>query len=136
MTPKRIQRRRAKGWRMPEGAVYVGRPSRWGNPYVVGKAGTREECVRWHAWAMNGYYALSPSIDFGAAIDTIRWARSHIHMLVGRVLACWCRETDACHADNLAALAGLAEADRRRQAVTARDRYRHQRAVHQGTGWV
>jgi hypothetical protein len=31
--PRRIQRRRAKGWRMPEGAIYVGRPTRWGNPY-------------------------------------------------------------------------------------------------------
>ncbi len=32
--PERIQRRRTKGWRMPEGAVYVGRPSRWGNPFA------------------------------------------------------------------------------------------------------
>lgn len=31
--PKRIQRRRTKGWRMPEGAVYVGRPTKWGNPF-------------------------------------------------------------------------------------------------------
>jgi hypothetical protein len=31
--PKRIQRQRAKGWRMPEGAIYVGRPSQWGNPF-------------------------------------------------------------------------------------------------------
>ena len=31
--PKRIQRKRTKGWRMPEGAVYVGRGSRWGNPF-------------------------------------------------------------------------------------------------------
>ena len=31
--PTRIQRRRTKGWRMPEGAVYVGRGSRWGNPF-------------------------------------------------------------------------------------------------------
>lgn len=35
-TPKRIQRSRRRGWRMPEGAVYVGRPTRWGNPYVGG----------------------------------------------------------------------------------------------------
>lgn len=28
---RRIQRRRNRGWRMPEQAVYVGRPSRWGN---------------------------------------------------------------------------------------------------------
>src|SRR5690348_14376983 len=31
--PKRIQRSRAKGWRMPEGAIYVGRPTKWGNPF-------------------------------------------------------------------------------------------------------
>lgn len=31
--PKRIQRKRTKGWRIPKGAVYVGRPTRWGNPY-------------------------------------------------------------------------------------------------------
>lgn len=36
MTPVRIQRKRTKGWRMPEGAVYVGRGTIWGNPFVVG----------------------------------------------------------------------------------------------------
>nr|WP_250776399.1 DUF4326 domain-containing protein [Rhodococcus sp. MSC1_016] len=34
--PQRIQRRRTKGWRMPDGAVYVGRGSRWGNPFTLG----------------------------------------------------------------------------------------------------
>ena len=34
--PKRIQRIRAKGWKMPANAIYVGRPTVWGNPYVVG----------------------------------------------------------------------------------------------------
>ncbi len=32
--PQRIQRKRTKGWRMPDGAVYVGRPTKWGNPFV------------------------------------------------------------------------------------------------------
>jgi hypothetical protein len=49
--PKRVQRQR-KGWRMPEGAVYVGRPGVFGNPAVI-------ECDRsiantvnpWHLWA-------------------------------------------------------------------------------------
>lgn len=36
MKPQRIQRKRAKGWRMPEGAVYVGRPTKWGNPFGLG----------------------------------------------------------------------------------------------------
>lgn len=31
--PRRIQRSRAKGWRMPEDAIYVGRPGKWGNPF-------------------------------------------------------------------------------------------------------
>jgi hypothetical protein len=31
--PIRIQRKRTKGWRMPAGVVYVGRGSRWGNPF-------------------------------------------------------------------------------------------------------
>lgn len=34
-TPKRIQRKRTEGWRAPEGAVYVGRGSKWGNPFRV-----------------------------------------------------------------------------------------------------
>ena len=35
--PKRIQRKRAKDWRMPEGAVNVTRPSEWSNPFRIGE---------------------------------------------------------------------------------------------------
>lgn len=42
-TPTRIQRQRTKGWRAPEGSVYVGRPSRWGNPF---KFGTKSALMR------------------------------------------------------------------------------------------
>ena len=31
--PRRIQRRRVKGWRMPPGAIYCGRPGILGNPF-------------------------------------------------------------------------------------------------------
>jgi Domain of unknown function (DUF4326) len=34
--PKRIQRRRVKGWKMPEGAMFVGRPSKWASPFTLG----------------------------------------------------------------------------------------------------
>lgn len=37
MTPQRIQLRRIPGWRKPAGAIVVARPSRWGNPYVIGE---------------------------------------------------------------------------------------------------
>jgi hypothetical protein len=41
--PRRIQRRRTAGWRAedhttnPLGVVYVGRGTRWGNPFIVGE---------------------------------------------------------------------------------------------------
>ena len=31
--PKRIQRKRVKGWHMPPNTIYVGRPTAFGNPY-------------------------------------------------------------------------------------------------------
>jgi hypothetical protein len=41
MSPVRVQRKRTKGWRMPEGVVYVGRGSKWGNAFIVGQAQLR-----------------------------------------------------------------------------------------------
>ena len=35
MSPVRVQRKRTKGWRMPENTVYVGRGSKWGNPFIL-----------------------------------------------------------------------------------------------------
>lgn len=46
-TPRRIQRSRAKGSKMLAGAVYVGRPSRWGNPFHVVKCMRYDRSVYW-----------------------------------------------------------------------------------------
>ena len=35
MKPIRIQRKRTRGFRMPPGVIYVGRGSRWGNPFKI-----------------------------------------------------------------------------------------------------
>ena len=95
--PKRIQRKRTKGWRMPENTVYVGRPSKWGNPYVVG----------------NYNYRLQRRIESnGEAVDLYRshgeWrtgssadAPSFAEELRGKDLACWCALDQPCHADVL-----------------------------------
>lgn len=38
---------------VPLGAVYIGRPSKWGNPFEAGKDGTRIEVVEKHkAWVL------------------------------------------------------------------------------------
>ena len=39
--PTRVQLRRTRGWRKPEGAISVARPHKWGNPFAVGEHGVR-----------------------------------------------------------------------------------------------
>ena len=89
--PVRIQRRRARGWRMPDGAVYVGRPGRWGNPYRLdGTAGGRAAAVAAHAALL----AADPALR-AAVVEQLR----------ARDLACWCPPGQPCHADTLLAIA-------------------------------
>ena len=120
MSPQRIQRKRTKGWRMPEGAVYVGRPTQWGNPFIPG-----EQCQLWHKdcsqdarpgdmyrdWFMvtdqlNAVRLFRSCID----PDDHRWTdmlpgvpdlNNVRAQLAGRDLACWCKLSDPCHADVL-----------------------------------
>ena len=94
--PKRIQRQRTKGWRMPAGAMYVGRPSQWGNPY---------------GW-QTGPIPLDPRTLNGAVDDFRTYARLRwpgdaewLAPLRGHDLACWCPLDQPCHADALLELA-------------------------------
>lgn len=56
----RIQLRRTKGWRKPEGVISVARPSRWGNPfryrtdYGLVRYGPRHEAEFGRAWDYEG----------------------------------------------------------------------------------
>ena len=44
---------RQVGKRSAGSRVYVGRPSKWGNPFVIGHHGTREEVIaKYRAWAV------------------------------------------------------------------------------------
>lgn len=77
---------------MPDGAVYVGRPSRWGNPFPVPEYCSRTEeffrqdaVEKFRAW-------LAGQDELQAAIR---------EQLAGRDLACWCRLDMPCHADVL-----------------------------------
>ena len=115
--PKRIQRQRTKGWRMPEGAVYVGRPSKWGNPFVVGR-----QTHLWHRsaaypfdfyrdWFMVVYAAHATRLFRSVLTDPERWldnwgwALGWEADLAGRDLACWCPLDQPCHGDVLLEIA-------------------------------
>ncbi|WBB81289.1 DUF4326 domain-containing protein [Micromonospora sp. WMMD882] len=93
MTARRIQRRRTAGWRMPEGAVYVGRPGRWGNPFRGDTPASRAGAVRlFRLWV-----ARHP--DYADAVRA---------ELAGKTLACWCPLDKPCHADVLVDIANQA----------------------------
>lgn len=64
--------------------VYVGRPSKWGNPFTIGRDGTRAEViVKYEQW-----------------LDEQPELMDDLPELHGKVLGCWCAPA-ACHADVL-----------------------------------
>lgn len=107
--PRRIQRRRTAGWRMPEGAIYVGRPSRWGNPFTIesaldagwaeDQAGARKLAVECFEDVL--HYGRAAYWWFAHGAEQIDWLREHVHELAGHDLACWCPLDQPCHADVL-----------------------------------
>lgn len=107
--PRRIQRSRVKGWRMPEGAIYVGRPSKWGNPFTYLSvpnvqfptvALRREEAKRWFAGWLDGDIS-PPWMDE----DRRESLLDSLEQLRGHDLVCWCPLDQPCHADVLIEMA-------------------------------
>lgn len=69
---------------VPADAVYVGRPSKWGNPFVIGRDGNRGEVIdKFERWFMSN--------------DSLR---ADLSELRGKDLVCFCAPK-ACHADIL-----------------------------------
>lgn len=117
--PIRIQRRRTKGWRAPEGAIYVGRPSWFGNPFTpedywnCGYSGNlfvaRHHCVtayrQWLTGAPFTHHWREPK-HFLDWLQSCRAGRvERIHELRGKDLMCWCGLGFPCHADVLLEIA-------------------------------
>ncbi len=72
--------------------VYIGRPSKWGNPFNIGKDGSREDVI-------NRYYTyLMENESLMADLPELK----------GKVLGCWCKPK-ACHGDVLAQMANRSE---------------------------
>lgn len=103
--PRRYQRKR--GEKLPDGVVYVGRPTVWGNPY---KGPTREAAIADYRQdleeAMPDEHGV---IHYGMAWAVNAWLS--MPDLRGKSLACWCPLVDKdgqkvyCHADVLLELA-------------------------------
>lgn len=110
MMPARIQRKRTKDWTMPENTVYVGRPSRWGNPWCVGKAIDRQAVKKWD-WRFKDLAYITPNAEdamrkFAVALGLDDCMIAVVRReLKGKNLACWCPPGAPCHADVLIEIA-------------------------------
>ncbi len=124
--PVRIQRRRVKGWNMQDASpnglpvVYVGRPSKWGNPFRLTSRhpikvaasvdyyrrwlgdeyglGVDPEVDHYRRW-LDGEAGLGPDSETGIALAIL--ARLELR---GKNVACWC-PPGPCHADVLLEIA-------------------------------
>ena len=85
--PQRIQRKRTIGASIPLAAIYVGRPTKWGNPFRVGTGmcptvADAVECYRLHVTVGEGRHL---------PFEELR----------GKDLVCWCPAEQPCHAEIL-----------------------------------
>lgn len=88
MKPIRVQRKRTKGWKMPPNTVYVGRPTKWGNPYIFkDRPDMATKCF---------------AEFFPSRKDNVIMALKELR---GKNLACFCPLDQPCHADVLLKLA-------------------------------
>lgn len=92
--PKRFQRKRVKGWRMPQkAAVFVGRGSLFGNPFTINPAQTRAQAVARYGRMVRG------EGEEGRVMGLRRAAiLEALPRLQGKDLVCWCPVCPA-HAD-------------------------------------
>lgn len=118
---------------MPEGAVYVGRGAKWGNPFIMGQAQVRMPALDGSEWEHEGrlhkisgeknFYCTGTDsqgmpvgvwhqIEDATAEQCVQMYRDYITKwsfdtseLAGKDLACWCPLGQPCHADVLLELA-------------------------------
>jgi len=67
--------------------IYIGRPSKWGNPFLIAEDGTREEVIeKYRKWIINQPFLMNS-----------------LHELKDKTLGCWCKPKP-CHGDVLVEL--------------------------------
>jgi hypothetical protein len=70
--------------------VFIGRPTCWGNPFELGKDGTREEVIaKYQEWILS-----QPEL-----VERVR------KELQGKILGCYCSPSLMCHGDILVKIA-------------------------------
>lgn len=111
MKPIRIQRSRQYKQVSPNGLpiIYIGRPSKWGNPFKVGEP-------IWNPEDEDKMSLITPK-NINECVELFRvyiekgitrsytWMYKDLHELKGKNLSCWCKIGEPCHADILLEIA-------------------------------
>lgn len=126
---ERIQRQRCAGWKKPDGAIYVGRPTRWGNPFPRDHEGVAMECIPMKLDGDDPHDRAAAATDLyrrwltGGKVNELiacflpilkgkpPTLRQIQRDLGGKNLMCWCPLDQPCHADVLLELANGSGAD-------------------------
>ena len=129
--PERIQRSRQTKQVSPNGLpiIYVGRPSKWGNPFVIDKVEknwivyfengemttergaflTKQDAVNAAVSLFEQYVSFLEPIKFGKTKEEYKEDEEIFNEFIGELkgknLSCWCRLDCKCHADVLLELA-------------------------------
>ena len=72
---------------MPKNGIYVGRPTKWGNPFKISSAMSRAKAVALY----ENHLRKMPPKERHAFLEPLR----------GKSLGCWCPLDEPCHADVL-----------------------------------
>ncbi len=106
---RRIRLSRAKGFDLQEAskklnglsAINIARPGPLGNPFVVGKDGTRAECLHLFRMMLGGQIAISTKASVESQQAVLNYIAGKRDALRNCNLACWCALDAPCHGDAL-----------------------------------
>lgn len=112
----RFQRKRIKGYKTPENTKYVGRPTKFGNPFRLTKDGyiqaystNRTIFNKWIMWSINGGFEQKDIVELYEIWIKGNLQKEHPYLptppildeLKGKNLSCFCSLNVPCHADIL-----------------------------------
>jgi len=92
-----LNKHRLPGKAIPEGAVYIGRGGPWGNPFIIGKDGSRAEVIAKYRACL--WHHINDDKAFMREVAALH----------GKDLVCFCKPAP-CHGDVLEVAAAWAAA--------------------------
>jgi hypothetical protein len=102
--PIRIQRKRTKGWKKPENTVYVGRGTKYGNPFIVGTEVHQMWFKIFHGIDVLKYFVREYPINTEDAVylyEKYVLPGLDVSRLKDKNLMCFCPLDNPCHVDPL-----------------------------------